>query len=192
MHLLWAGMILFSLLFAALTGRMDAVTQALLTEAQTAVEALTGMCGAYVFWSGLLEIGLQSGMVAGFSKGLRPLMRWLFPASAHDPAVTGAIAMGLGADMLGLGNAATPFGVEAVRRMSVISGGICNDDIQMFLVLNAATVQLCPTIVIALRAAAGAARPADIMLGTFFCSALSMGAGIAAARLFARLKGRKK
>lgn len=188
---IWAGLIIFSVAFAIMSGNVQPLVTSLASSAQQAIEALLGMCGAYVFWSGLLNIAQQSGLVEGLARCLKVVLGKLFPHSAKDPKTMGAVAMNLGADMLGLGNAATPFGVEAVKRMSVRSGGVANDDMKMFLVLNAATLQLFPTTVIALRTAAGAANPSDIMPATLLCSSVSMLVGICSAKLFARWgKGR--
>lgn len=192
MNWIWVGLIVFSVVFAALSGNMEAVSLSLTDSAQRAIEALLGMCGAYVFWSGLLHVAQKAGLVEGLARLLRKVLTKLFPHSAHDSQVMGAVAMNLGADMLGLGNAATPFGVEAVKGMSRLSGGVENEDIQMFLVLNAATLQFFPTTVIALRSAAGAAQPSDIILATILCSAFSMAVGIGSARLFARLSRRRR
>lgn len=191
MNWIWVGMIIFSIIFALLTGNIEAVALSLTDSAQQGIQALLGMCGAYIFWSGLLHVAQRAGLVEGLARLLRRVLGKLFPHSAHDPQVMGAVAMNLGADMLGLGNAATPFGVEAVKGMSRLSGGVANEDIQMFLVLNAATLQFFPTTVIALRSAANSAQPSDIILATVLCSAFSMAVGIGSARLFARFCRRK-
>ncbi|HOV70109.1 MAG TPA: spore maturation protein [Clostridia bacterium] len=192
MNIIWAFMIIISILFGIFGGKMSDLSGSLMSSAQDAVKLCFSICGAYVFWTGLLRVAQKSGLVNKLAKVLRIALKRLFPNSADDPLVMGSIAMNLGADMLGLGNAATPFGVEAVKRMAKLSKGKSNDDIKMFLVLNAATLQFFPTTVIAMRMASNASEPSDIILGTVLCSGVSMAVGILSAIVFARVRRKKE
>uniref|UniRef100_UPI00262DD90D nucleoside recognition domain-containing protein n=1 Tax=uncultured Intestinimonas sp. TaxID=1689265 RepID=UPI00262DD90D len=151
------------------------------------VELCLAMAGPLCLWMGVMEIMRRSGLSEKLSRLLHPLLRRLYPDFAGDRKVMDAISANVSANLLGLGNAATPLGLEAARRMSRRSPGVASDALCMLVVCNTASIQLIPTTVAAVRSAAGAEQPFDILPAVWLSSALSVAVGIAAAKLCARL-----
>ena len=184
---IWTGMVALSILCGLAGGRAEAVTAAALEGAQGAVELCISMAGMLCLWMGVMEIMRRSGLTEKLSRLLRPALRLLFPQEAGDRAVMDSISANISANLLGLGNAATPLGIEAVRRMGRKSPGTASDAMCMLVVCNTASIQLLPTTVAAVRAAAGSRAPFDILPAVWLASALSVAVGIAACKLLARL-----
>lgn len=158
-----------------LTGREGETASALLDSGEQAVTLMLTLLGAMTLWSGLMEILTQTGDVARLGKLFRKLAQPLFPG-LQDDAAWDALSVNLAANLLGLGNAATPAGVEAARRLSAL-GATGMRALAMLLVLDNAGLQLLPTTVITLRQAAGARNPADIWGMTMVVSAIATVAG---------------
>ena len=177
----------FSLITAILQGSLDAVCSALLASPQKAVElAVATGCGICL-WSGVMEVARQAGLLKALSNLFSPIVSRLFPRIKKDSAAAQAVCVNLAANLLGLGNAATPLGIEAVRRMERKSPGTASDAMCMLVVCNTASIQLIPTTVATVRSAAGSGTPFDILPAVWLASALSVGVGIAACKLFARI-----
>ncbi len=185
---IWAGMAAVSVAFGALTGRAAAVGAAALTGAGDAVGLALRMGGAVALWTGVMEVMKRAGLAARLAAALRRPLTALFPSAADDEALRDDLCCNVSANLLGLGNAATPAGVRAAVRLRERSGGeAASDELCRLVVLNTASVQLLPTTAAALRAAAGSASPFDILPAVWLSSALSVCAGLLAARLFSRL-----
>ena len=155
---LWTGMVAVSLVFGILGGTLDTLSGAALEGAQSAVELCLAMSGVICLWTGVMEVMNQCGLTAN-----------------------------LAADMLGLGNAATPLGIRAARRMSRGCCGAASNELCMLVVLNTASIQLIPSTLAGVRTSLGAADPFDILLPVWAASILSVVAGLLAARFFARI-----
>ena len=184
---IWTGMAVLSILCGLATGRGDLVAAAAVEGAQAAVELCVSIAGMLCLWTGVMEIMRRSGLAEGLSRLLRPVLSALFPQVSKDRGVMDSISANVSANLLGLGNAATPLGIEAVRRMERKSPGTASDAICMLVVCNTASIQLIPTTVASVRAAAGSSSPFDILPAVWLASALSVGVGIAACKLFARI-----
>ena len=180
---IWTGMVALSVLCGILTGRMDAVGEAALEGAAAAVDLCLGMLGGMCLWMGVMELMERCGLAAGLSRLFRPVLRRLLPRSAKDEETLSALSANMSANMLGLGNAATPLGIRAARRMAAGCGGTASDELCRLVVLNTASIQLLPTTVATVRAACGSAAPLDILPAVWLSSVLSVSAGLAAARL---------
>lgn len=180
---IWTGMVALSVLCGILTGRMDAVGAAALEGAAAAVDLCLGMLGGMCLWMGVMELMERCGLAAGLSRLFRPVLRRLLPRSAKDEETLSALSANMSANMLGLGNAATPLGIRAARRMAAGCGGTASDELCRLVVLNTASIQLLPTTVATVRAACGSAAPLDILPAVWLSSVLSVSAGLAAARL---------
>ncbi len=185
MSALWVGMIVAAILCALITGRTDAVAAAAVSGAADAVELCLSMAGLLCLWMGVMEVMRRSGLSEKLARLLRPLLRRLFPAFAGEEDVMAAVSANLSANLLGLGNAATPLGLEASRLMARRTPGVASDGLCMFVVCNTASIQLIPTTVASLRSAAGCATPFDILPATWLASALSVLAGVTAAKVLA-------
>lgn len=184
---IWTGMAVLSILCGLATGRGDLVAAAAVEGAQSAVELCVSIAGMLCLWTGVMEIMRRSGLAEGLSRLLRPVLSVLFPQVSGDRGVMDSISANVSANLLGLGNAATPLGIEAVRRMERKSPGTASDAMCMLVVCNTASIQLIPTTVASVRAAAGSLSPFDILPAVWLASALSVGVGIAACKLFARI-----
>lgn len=187
MSIIWTGMVLVSILCGLATGRGPAVATAALDGAAGAVELCLSLAGVLCLWMGVMEIMRRSGLSQKLSRLLMPVLRRLYPTFARDREVMDTIAANVSANLLGLGNAATPLGLEAARKMSRRTPGVANDALCMLVVCNTASIQLIPTTVAAVRAGAGCAAPFDILPATWLASAISVSVGILAAKLFAKI-----
>lgn len=184
---IWTGMIVISLVCALITGRGTEMAAAAMEGASAGVELCLSMAGALCLWMGVMEVLRRAGAMGALSRLLRPVLGRLYPDFARDDGVMDAISANVSANLLGLGNAATPLGLDAARRMSRRTPGVASDSLCMLVVCNTASIQLIPTTVAAVRAGAGSSAPFDILPAVWLASALSVTAGILAARLFARL-----
>ena len=191
MSRIWGGMVLLSLLFGAATGRMDAVSEAALSGAQSAVELSLSMAVVLCLWSGVMEIMNVCGLSGSLARAFRPLLRRLLPEASQDSETLAAVSANVSANLLGLGNAATPLGIRAARRMARGCGGVASDELCRLVVLNTASIQLLPATIASVRAAAGCRTPFDILPAVWFSSVLSVAAGLTAAWLLA-LAGRRR
>ena len=170
MSWIWGGMVILSLLFGAATGRIDAVSEAALSGAQNAVELSLSMAGVLCLWSGIMEIMRVCGLTDGLARAFRPLMRRLLPEASRDSETLAAVSANVSANLLGLGNAATPLGIQAARRMARGCGGVASDELCRLVVLNTASIQLLPTTIASVRAAAGCKTPFDILPAVWLSS----------------------
>ena len=181
MSWLWAGMVALSVLCGAVNGRMAEVSAAALEGAGAAVELCLGMLGSICLWMGVMELMERCGLAGGLARLLQPILRRLLPKASADTETLAAVSANVSANLLGLGNAATPLGIRAARRMAR-SGGVADDELCRLVVLNTASIQLLPTTVAGIRAACGSAAPLDILPAVWLSSALSVTAGLLAAR----------
>ena len=184
---LWTGMVTVSLAFAALNGSLSALSAAALEGAQSAVELCLAMSGVMCLWTGVMEVMNQCRLTDRLAALFRPLLKRLLPRASRDSETLAAISANLAADMLGLGNAATPLGIRAARRMSRGCEGAASDELCLFVVLNTASIQLIPSTLAGVRTSLGAADPFDILLPVWLVSLLSVIAGLLAAGFFARI-----
>lgn len=183
----WIIMVILSIFCSILTGRTAQTGSAALIGAQNGVTLALSLCGSLCLWSGFAKLTEKSGLARRFSALLRPLLSRLFPEASRAPSALQDLCGNLTANFLGLGNAATPMGISAVRRMHALSGKPdASDEMCRLIVLNTASIQLIPSTVGAVRASLGSARPFDILPAVWLTSACSVTAGLLAARLFSR------
>ena len=184
---IWVGMVCIALVFGAATGQSAAVGAAAAQGVQQAITFCLTVGGMICLWSGVMEVMRRSGIAAGLSKLLQPVLRRLFPHASRDAQTLDALSMNVSANLLGLGNAATPLGVQAVQQMKLRSGGdAASDEMCMLIVMNTASMQLLPTTVASVRAGLGAAKPFEILVPVWLASVCSVGAGIFAAKVLRR------
>lgn len=185
----WTGMVVISLIFGIAHGTLDTVAAAALEGADSAVQLCLSMAGILCLWSGVMEIMNVCGLSKGLARFFRPLLRRLLPQASKDEKTLAALSANLSANLLGLGNAATPLGIQAARRMARGCGGIASNELCLLVVLNTASIQLLPTTIASLRAAAGCQTPFDILPAVWFASILSVTAGLLTARILSRIGG---
>lgn len=184
---LWTGMVTVSLVFGLSTGSIGALGNAALEGAGAAVELCVAMAGVMCLWTGVMEVMTQCGLSAALARLFRPLLRRLLPQASRDSETLAAISANLSANILGLGNAATPLGIRAARRMARGCGGTASHELCLLVVLNSASIQLLPTTVAGVRSALGCVDPFDILPAVWLASLLSVLTGLAAAKLLARV-----
>ena len=188
LSVLWAGLVILSTGFGAASGRMDAVADAALSGAASAVEICVSMAGAVCLWSGVMEFMRQAGLIEILSNFLRPFLILLFPNAGQDSETMAALSGNFSANLLGLGNAATPLGIRAALRMARDSEKhTASDELCRLVILNTASVQLIPATAAALRSAAGCRTPFDILPAVWITSILSVTAGLVADFIFRRV-----
>ena len=188
MSVIWLILLLLATLTGLATGSAHVVGAAALTGAQSAVTLVISMAGAICLWSALAKLMDASGLMQKLTRLLRPILRRLFPAAAKDTQALGFLCANVSANLLGLGNAATPMGINAVKRMQAVSGSSeATDDMCLLIVMNSASLQLVPSTVAALRASLGAQRAFHILPAVWLASFVSVTSGILAARLLRKL-----
>ena len=187
MAAIWTGMVVVSILCGLARGAGPQVAAAAMEGAGASVELCLAMAGVLCLWMGVMEVMRRSGLAEGLSRLLRPVLRVLYPDFARDREVMDSISANVSANLLGLGNAATPLGMRAAQLMSRRSPGVASDSLCMLVVCNTASIQLIPTTVAGVRVAAGCQTPFDILPAVWLASVLSVSTGILAARLFSRV-----
>lgn len=187
MKYIWAGLIVGAVLLGAVTGQLEAVSTAAMTGAGDAAALAVSLIGTYALWLGILNILEQAGAVEAIAKRSERVVLWLF-RGVKKGAATAYITLNLVANMLGMGSAATPFGLKAMAALKEQSteGNRATHAMCLFLIVNTASVQLLPLSIIAIRASAGAAEPADIVLPAFLATLGTAIFGILLAKLCAK------
>ncbi len=180
-------MIMISILCGLATGRGPDVAAAAVEGTSAAVQLALSIAGMLCLWTGVMEVMRQSGLADKLSRLLAPVLRLLFPQTAQDRSTMDSISANVSANLLGLGSAATPLGLEAARQLARNSPGTASDSLCMLVVCNTASIQLIPTTVASVRAAEGCAAPFDILPAVWLASSLSVGVGILACKLFAKV-----
>lgn len=193
LNYIWCGMIVLSFAAACFTGRLEAVMQAAMDGAGAAVETSVALLGVMCLWTGIAKIAERSELTKVFARLLRPVTKIMFPRLKCGSAALCAIVMNMVANLLGMGNAATPLGLAAMRELDKLNParGEATDEMCMFVVVNTASIQLIPATVIALRQAFGSKSPAEIVVPVWLCSICAVTVGVTAARLFSHKGGKR-
>lgn len=190
---IWAVLFLSGIVVAAANGRIEVVSRAALEAAQNAVALALELIGIMALWLGILRIAEEAGLVALVARLARPLVRFFFPSIPPGHPALGAIIMNLSASFLGLGNAATPFGLKAMEELQKLnprpheaSEAMCT-----FLALNTSCITLIPATIIGIRMAAGSANPGEIIAPTVLATTFATLAAVTADQLFRRYYRRR-
>ena len=183
---IWAGIVLASTVYGILNGTIAAVGTEALEGAKAAFDLCLSIGGPICLWSGLLAVMRECGMLKGLSRLLRPVLSRLFPKDFKNPAIAESLSANVSANLLGLGNAATPMGMQAAQLMAR-GGQTASDGLCMLVVLNTASIQLIPSTVAAVRAAAGSSAPFDILPAVWLTSIGSVAAGLRSAQALRRV-----
>ena len=187
MGYVWTGMVLLSILAALATNQGSVLASAAMEGAQEAFRLVLAMGGSLCLWSGAGRLMELSGITASLSRLLKPVLRHVFPSSQENPELAGALSGNVTANLLGLGNAATPMGIRAAKLLNPPGTDRAGDELCRLIVLNTASIQLLPTTVAALRSALGCGSPFDILPAVWVTSLLSAGLGVAAATLLGKV-----
>ena len=189
-NFIFAVLIIAGVIVGVLTGNAQAVENAAIEGAKEAALLCVSLIGAYALWLGLLNIAKQAGLIDTLARRMRKVIRVLFPDVPKDSEASGFITLNIVANMLGMGNAATPFGLKAMKALQTQNPDKqrATDSMCMLLIVNASSVQLLPLTVIALRSAAGSTAPAEIVLTALLATTVTTTVGIVAGKLLQRTK----
>ncbi|WP_020616725.1 nucleoside recognition domain-containing protein [Paenibacillus daejeonensis] len=183
---IWLLLMTISVVFAAFTGKLEAVTQAAFEGAKTGVTVSFGLISVLVFWMGIMRIGEDAGLLRKLATLLSPLVRFLFPDVPKGHPALGYIMTNMSANILGLGNAATPMGIKAMQELQKLNPDkeTATPAMCTLLALNTSSITLVPTTLIAIRMNYGSAHPAEIVGTTLLATAIATVAAILADRWY--------
>ncbi|MBR2048396.1 MAG: spore maturation protein A [Oscillospiraceae bacterium] len=188
MNYFWCLCVILSVLFAMISGQVGGITTSFMEGATAAVTLAITMAGPLCLWSGLGNLMEKLSITDYPTALLRPVLYKLFPSTRYDPGISRAISANVCANLLGLGNAATPMGIRAVSKLvNPAKPYTATDEMCRLVVMNTASIQLLPTTVAAVRAGAGCRNPLDILPCVWISSLLSVSAGLLAAELLRRI-----
>lgn len=186
-NIIWLGMIVFGILVAAYNGNVEVVTRAALEGANNAVKVSLSLIAIITFWLGIMRLAEEAGLVRALARLVAPLTRRLFPDIPRDHPAMGAIIMNISANLLGLGNAATPMGLIAMQEMQKLNYGDKNtatNSMCTFLAINTSCITLIPTTIIGIRMMHGSADPTAIVGTTILATACGMTVAVTVDRIF--------
>ena len=185
---IWFIMIFLGILVSVFTGNGEAMSNTIISSIDSTVTFIISLVGLMCFWCGVMRVAEKSGLTEKLAKLMKPVLKVIFKEAAKDEKVLGAIVMNITANMMGLGNAATPFGIKAMEEMDRLNRdkGRASNDMALFLVLNAACVQLVPSTVISIRAAAGSTNPGVIILPAILSTTIAAVVGVICAKILQR------
>ncbi len=189
LNIIWLGMILISIVVGTIEGRIDEVVRAVTDSAKLGFEVAIGLTGIMALWLGIMSIATESGLVALLAKLLKPILKRLFPDVPADHPAMGAMVMNIAANMLGLANAATPFGLQAMKELQSLNTRVTTATNAMctFLAINTSSVQLIPATAIAFLAANGSTNPSSVILSSLIATIASTVVAIVSVKQFAKL-----
>ena len=186
MSWVWTFILVLSVTASLVLGNGSALAAAVPKGAQAGLELAISLAGSICLWSGVGKLMEKAGLTAMLSRLFSPFLGRVFPSYRRDPVLAGYLCSNVCANFLGLGNAATPMGIQAAKRLSH-GKNVASDELCRLIVLNTASIQLIPATVAAIRAQLGSHSPFDILPAVWLTSITSAGAGLLAAWLFGRL-----
>jgi len=188
MSWIFTGIVAISIVAALILGRGSQLAAAVPQGAQAGVTLAISMAGAICLWSGVGKLMEKAGFTAFLSRVLKPFLARVFPTTRKDPVLAGTLSANICANFLGLGNAATPMGIQAAKRLArKAKDGIASNELCRLIVLNTASIQLIPATVAAVRVSLGCETPFDILPAVWVTSICSAGLGLCAAWCFGKL-----
>lgn len=186
---LWLGLMIASVLLGVFNGTIDQVVLSVTQSAKLAFEIALGLVGLMALWSGIMKLAESSGLTHIFARLLNPIMCKLFPEVPADHPAMGAMLMNISANMLGLANAATPFGLKAMQELDKLNKipGTATNAMCTFLAINTSSVQIIPATAIAMLAAGGSRNPTVIIISSLLATLCSTMAALLAVNVLQRL-----
>ncbi|MCM1365358.1 MAG: spore maturation protein A [Faecalibacterium sp.] len=194
MNYVWPILVIFAFISSVITGNMAALSQSVIQGGQDAVQLLLKLVSMLCLWGGIMEIAQQAGVTKALSRLMYPVMKLIFPRIKNESYALEAISMNVTANVLGLGNAATPLGLEAMRRLQEINGdtSVASDEMIVFVVMNTAAMHIIPTTVATLRGQYGSQSPMEIMPAAILTSFCALTVAITAAKIGNRIRRKRK
>ncbi len=188
MNVIWFALFMIGIVVAAATGRIETVTEGVLNGAKDGVLVSFGLISVIAFWLGMMKIAEQAGLVQSLAKLLRPLARWLYPSVPSNHPAMGSLIANMSANILGLGNAATPLGLKAMRELQSLNGyrDTASTAMCTLLAMNTASLTVIPATMIGLRMEFHSRAPAEIVGSTLLATLVATTAAIVLDRFFRR------
>jgi spore maturation protein A len=192
-NLIWLSLLLIGIIVGAATGNVDGITRGILKGAESGVSVSFGLISILVFWLGLMKIAEEAGLVQSLAKLLRPIARFLYPSVPVNHPAMGSILANMSANILGLGNAATPLGLKAMKELQLLNPDPdqASDAMCTLLAINTASLTIIPATVIAIRLQYGSANPTEIVGATIIATFLGTSSAVLFDRFF-RYRDRRK
>lgn len=189
LNAIWLGMIFLSVITGIIQGRIEQVVHAVTDSAKLGFEIALGLTGIMCLWLGIMKIASDSGLIQRLAKALKPIMRPLFPDVPTEHPAMGAMVMNIAANMLGLANAATPFGIQAMKELEKLNpkAGVATNAMCTFLAINTSSVQIIPATAIAFLAANGSIHPSSVIFSALVATIISTTVAIIAVKQLAKL-----
>lgn len=189
LNYIWLFFILSAIIFGAMNGRLDKVTEAGFEAASNAVTLSIGLIGLMAFWLGMMKIAEESKLITLISKLVKPIAIKLFPEIPSDHPAVGAMVMNITANMLGLGNAATPLGIKAMEELNNLNKhkGVATNAMCTFLAINTAGLQLVPIMILGILKQSGYTNPTQIIGATLFASCIATIVAITSSKILEKL-----
>lgn len=190
LNLIWPIMIILSIFYSIIVGNIDAINSSIFDSTVKTVELTLTLFGTICLWNGIVEIASETKLMSILNKMISPLINFLFPESKKDNKIKNDISMNVIANMLGIGNAATPLGLKAMKGMQEKNRdkNRLTDDMATFIILNTASIQIIPTTVIAIRMSLGSSDPTKIIFAVWFSTICAAVVGITVTKICIKLK----
>lgn len=189
LNAIWLGMMFLAVIIGVIQGRLDLVVQAVTDSAKQGFEVALGLAGIMSLWLGIMNIASESGLVQLLARWMRPIMCRLFPEVPADHPAMGAMILNIAANMLGLANAATPFGLQAMKELQKLNTHVhtASDAMCTFLAINTSSVQLIPATAIAFLAANGSSHPTSVIVSSLIATTFSTIVALIAVKKLSKL-----
>ena len=194
LNIVWPIFIIISFIYAIFSGNLEKLNFSIFESTETAINLSLTMLGTMCLWNGIIEIAMNTALIDKLNKILKPIINFLFPEVKDNREITSEISMNMIANILGLGNAATPLGLKAMKSMQKCNTkkDTLSNSMLMLIVINTASIQLIPTTVIAIRTSLGSENPTAIVLPVWIATILAAIAGITATKFLIKMNGRNK
>ena len=185
LNILWPIFIIISFAYAIFSGNVDKLNESIFSSTSESVNLCISLLGTICLWNGIMEIAKKTSLTNALSKALKPFINFLFPELKNNKQAQDEISMNMVANLLGLGNAATPLGLKAMKTMQQDNPkkDTLTNSMAMFIVINTASLQLIPTNVIAIRSSLGSNSPSGIIIQVWFATIIAGIVGITSAKL---------
>lgn len=180
LNYVWSGLVIISIICSVFLGNTEDLSKALVDSGASSIELIITMAGIICLWTGIMKIAVESGLTSVFAKVFSPLLRPLFPNLDKDSDAFKSISMNISANLLGLGNAATPFGLKAMEQLHTLNNKAetASNEMVIFVVMNTASLQLLPTTLASLRQSYGSSAPFEIIVPVWISSACALAAAL--------------
>lgn len=194
LNYVWSGLVIVSIFCSVFFGNTENLSKALVDSGASSIQLIMTMAGIICIWTGIMKIAVESGLTSIFARVFSPLLRPLFPSLDKNSDAFKSISMNISANLLGLGNAATPFGLKAMEQLHTLNnhGDTASNEMIIFVVMNTASLQLLPTTLASLRQAYGSNAPFEIIVPVWISSACALAAALICAYTLNSVKRKER